>query len=296
MQLHPEVAQALLEKKPIVALESTVITHGLPRPTNFALGQTLENTVRRGGAIPATIAVLDGQVYIGLTSDQLETLAHTPADKASLWNLGALIAGGKNAGTTVAATMFLAHKANISVFATGGIGGVHRHPFDESADLTELSRTPLLVVCAGPKSILDLEATLERLESLGVGLLGYGCDFLPAFYAPQSPYKLPSRVDSPEEAVGAFLATRSLGLPASLVLKPISAGLDYAQVQRWVEQATHEAARKGVQGKAVTPFLLNRLNELSGGETLKANLTLLEENSALAAAIAVHLSQAASIG
>jgi pseudouridine-5'-phosphate glycosidase len=293
MRLHPEIAQALQTHQAIVALESTVITHGLPRPMNLQLAQKLEETVRQVGAIPATIAILKGEVVVGLTSDELKAIAaDDSADKASLWNLGALVAQGKSAGTTVASTAFLAHKAGLQVFATGGIGGVHPHPYDESADLLELSRTPILVVSAGPKSILDLAATIERLESLGVALLGYKTHHLPAFHSPTSPYPLPARVESAQEAAQAFRAARALGLPgASLVLNPISRGLDFAQVQRWVEQATQEAARAGIGGKALTPFLLRRISELSGGQTDQANLRLLEENARLAAQIAVALSQ-----
>ncbi|GIW34844.1 pseudouridine-5'-phosphate glycosidase [Meiothermus sp.] len=293
MRVHPEVAQALRARQAVVALESTVITHGLPRPLNLELAQKLEDTVRQAGAIPATIAILKGEVVVGLTPDELQAIAaDDTADKASLWNLGALVAQGKNAGTTVASTTFLAHKAGIQVFATGGIGGVHPHPYDESADLLELSRTPIVVVSAGPKSILDLAATLERLESLGVALLGYKTNHLPAFHSPTSPYPLPARVESAQEAARAFRTARDLGLPgASLVLNPISKGLEFSQVQRWVEQATQEAARTGVGGKALTPFLLRRISELSGGQTDEANLRLLEENARLAAQIALALAQ-----
>lgn len=293
MRLHPEVAQALALHQPVVALESTVITHGLPRPTNLELARALEAIVRENGALPATIAVLRGEVVVGLSAEELEHIAHDEtADKASLWNLGAILAQGRSAGTTVATTTFLAHKAGIAVFATGGIGGVHPHPYDESADLIELSRTPMVVVSAGPKSILDLSATLERLESLGVALLGYRTDFLPAFHSPSSPYKLPARVETPQEAAQAFRAARELGLPgASLILNPVSKGLDFAQVEVWVQSATQEAARAGVQGKALTPYLLSRLAELSGGQTVQVNLRLLEENARLAAQIAVALAQ-----
>jgi len=293
MRVHPEVAHGLRDRQAVVALESTVITHGLPRPLNLELARKLEDTVRQAGAIPATIAILKGEVVVGLTPDELEAIAaDDTADKASLWNLGALVAQGKSAGTTVASTTFLAHKAGIRVFATGGIGGVHPHPYDESADLLELSRTPIVVVSAGPKSILDLAATLERLESLGVALLGYRTNHLPAFHSPSSPYLLPARVESAQEAARAFRAAQELGLPgASLVLNPISRGLDFVQVQRWVEQATQEAARLGIGGKALTPFLLRRISELSGGQTDEVNLRLLEENARLAAQIALALAQ-----
>ncbi|MDX2003848.1 MAG: pseudouridine-5'-phosphate glycosidase [Meiothermus sp.] len=291
MRFHPEVAQALAENKPVVALESTVITHGLPRPMNLQLAQTLEQTVRTQRAVPATIALLKGEVVVGLSAEELEAVAaDASADKASLWNLGAIVAQRRSAGTTVAATSFLAVKAGIQVFATGGIGGVHPQPFDESADLIELSRTPILVVSAGPKSILDLAATVERLESFGVALLGFRTDRLPAFHSPGSPYALPARVESAQEAAAAFQAARELGLPgATLVLNPVSQGLDFKVVGQWVEQATQEAARAGVQGKSLTPFLLRRLSELSGGQTDAVNLRLLEENTRLAAQIAAAL-------
>ncbi|WP_299429393.1 pseudouridine-5'-phosphate glycosidase [uncultured Meiothermus sp.] len=293
MRLHPEVAHALHTRQAVVALESTVITHGLPRPLNLELARKLEDTVRQVGATPATIAILPGEVVVGLTRDELEAIAaDDTADKASLWNLGALVAQGRSAGTTVASTTFLAHQAGIRVFATGGIGGVHPHPYDESADLLELSRTPIVVVSAGPKSILDLAATLERLESLGVALLGYQTHHLPAFHSSTSPYPLPARVESAREAAQAFHTARELRLPgATLVLNPISKGLDFDQVQRWVEQATQEAARAGVGGKALTPFLLRRISELSEGQTDEANLRLLEENARLAAQIALALAQ-----
>ena len=292
MRVYPDVAQALQTRQAVVALESTVITHGLPRPVNLELARRLEDTVRQAGGIPATIAILKGEVVVGLTPDELEAIANAEnAEKASLWNLGALVAQGKNAGTTVAATAFLAHKVGIQVFATGGIGGVHPHPYDESADLLVLSRTPIMLVSAGPKSILDLAATLERLESLGVALLGYKTHYLPAFHSPTSPYLLPVRVESPQEAARVFRAARELELPgANLVLNPVSEGLDFAQVQRWVEQATQEAARLGVTGKALTPFLLRRISELSGGQSDKVNLRLLVENARLATQIALALS------
>jgi pseudouridine-5'-phosphate glycosidase len=228
---------------------------------------------------------------VGLTRQQLQAIAaDRDADKASLWNLGAIVGQKRSAGTTVATTTFLAHKAGISVFATGGIGGVHPHPFDESADLLELSRTPILVVCAGAKSILDLPATLERLESYGVGLIGYRTHTLPAFHTRQSPFQLPARVETPGEAAGVLQASRTLGLPAAtLVLNPVSEGLEYAQVQDWVQEANREAAAGGVKGKALTPFLLRKLSELSGGLTDQVNLRLLRENAALAAQIALAM-------
>ncbi|WP_049777868.1 pseudouridine-5'-phosphate glycosidase [Allomeiothermus silvanus] len=288
MRLSAEVETALREGQPVVALESTVITHGLPRPLNLHTAQRLEAAVREEGAIPATIAVLGGEVVAGLGSQELEQLAlDDKADKASLWNLAALAAQGKNAGTTVATTTFLAHRAGIAVFATGGIGGVHPDPYDESADLTELARTPIIVVCSGAKSILNLAATLERLESYGVTLLGYRTDKFPAFHTPESPFSLPAKAESPQEVARIYARARELGLPsATLVTNPVSRGLPFEQVQAWVEQANQEAARHGIQGKSLTPYLLRRISELSGGQTDQVNLRLLEENARLAARIA----------
>lgn len=297
MRLHPEVQEALAKNQPVVALESTVITHGLPRPTNLELARKLERAVREEGAVPATIAILDGEIRVGLTDQQLEAIAFAASvEKASLWNLAAIMAQGKHGGTTVATTAFLAYKAGIPVFATGGIGGVHpgqagMASYDESADLFELSRTPIVVVSAGPKSILDLAATLERLESFGVTLLGYRTSKLPAFHTRESPFDLPARVETPAEAAAVFAQARRLLPGATLVMNPVSQGLEWAQVQGWVEQANQEAARSGVHGKALTPFLLSRLAELSGGATVEVNLRLLEENARLAARIAAALSQ-----
>lgn len=293
MRLSAEVETALREGQPVVALESTVITHGLPRPLNLQTAQKLEAAVREEGAIPATIAVLGGEVVAGLSAGELERLAlDDKADKASLWNLAALAAQGKNAGTTVATTTFLAHRAGVAVFATGGIGGVHPDPYDESADLTELSRTPIVVVCSGAKSILDLAATLERLESYGVTLLGYRTDKFPAFHTPESPFSVPAKAESPQEVARIYARARELRLPsATLVTNPVSRGLPFEQVEGWVEQANQEAARHGIQGKSLTPYLLRRISELSGGQTDQVNLRLLEENARLAARIAGALVQ-----
>ncbi|WP_276953717.1 pseudouridine-5'-phosphate glycosidase [Allomeiothermus silvanus] len=293
MRLSAEVETALREGQPVVALESTVITHGLPRPLNLQTAQKLEAAVREEGAIPATIAVLGGEVVAGLSAGELERLAlDDKADKASLWNLAALAAQGKNAGTTVATTTFLAHRAGVAVFATGGIGGVHPDPYDESADLTELSRTPIVVVCSGAKSILNLAATLERLESYGVTLLGYRTDKFPAFHTPESPFSVPAKAESPQEVARIYARARELGLPsATLVTNPVSRGLPFEQVQGWVEQANQEAARHGIQGKSLTPYLLRRISELSSGQTDQVNLRLLEENARLAARIAGALVQ-----
>ncbi len=293
MRVLPEVEIALREGRPVVALESTVITHGLSRPENLGVAQTMAEAVRQGGATPAVIAILAGEVRVGLEDDELAALAADPsAEKASLWNLAALVVGRKNAGTTVAATALLAHRAGIQVFATGGIGGVHPTPYDESADLMALARTPILVVSSGMKSILDLGATLERLESLGIAAVGYRTNQLPAFHSPQSPYPLPARVTEPGEAAEVYRAQLELGTgSALLVFNPVSRGLDYDEVAAWVESANAEARQRGVQGKALTPFLLRRLAELSGGRTDEVNRRLLVENARLAAEIARALAE-----
>ncbi|WP_018112422.1 pseudouridine-5'-phosphate glycosidase [Thermus igniterrae] len=276
--------------EPLVALESAVLTHGLPYPLNLRTVEALEEAVRGEGAIPRTIALVRGEVRVGLTPEEREALARGGAEKASLWNLAALLAQGKSAGTTVAATVHLAHRHGIGVFATGGIGGVHPEPFDESADLMALARTPILVVSSGPKAILDLRATLERLETLGVSVVGYRTDRLPAFFSPDSPFPVPARVETPLEAARVFRKARALGLGAVLLVNPVSQGLPYEEVARFVEEANHQAAREGVFGKALTPYLLRRLSELTGGETDRVNERLLRENARLAAQVALALS------
>jgi pseudouridylate synthase len=288
--LAPEVAAALANRQAVVALESTVISHGLPYPLNLQTAKTLEATVRAGGAIPATIAILDGVVKVGLVEADLERLAKGGVDKASLWNLPTLLARGGSGGTTVAATVHLARTAGIEVFATGGIGGVHHDHFDESADLPALARTSCIVVCAGPKSILNLAATLERLETLGIPVVGYGTDFFPAFHSPSSPFRVPGRCDTPEQVARTLRAAQAMSqYQAILVTNPLLDGLPFDQVQAWVETATHEAREQGIGGKNLTPFLLRRLSELSDGETDRANERLLAANALLGAKIAVAL-------
>ncbi len=290
IEFTQEIRDALASKQPIVALESTVISHGLPYPYNLSTGLALESEVRVSGAIPATIAVLDGKVHVGLVHDQIERLAQGNLEKVSLWNLPALIAKGASGGTTVAATAHLARLVGIEVFATGGIGGVHFDDFDESADLPALARTSVTVVCAGAKSILNLPATLERLETLGVPVVGYGTDVFPAFHSAESPYSVPSRLDTPYEIATAFRAARALNLhQALMVMNPIKDGLPFNQVQTWVEAANHEARREGIHGKYLTPFLLRRISALSGGETDRVNGVLLRANARLGGEIAVAL-------
>ncbi len=292
MRVDPNVREALMARRPVVALESAVITHGFARPKNLEVARAMARAVEAAGAVPAVLAIVEGEVRVGLTDAEVASLAEREAEKATLWNLASLVAQGKTAGTTVAATAHLAARAGIGVFATGGIGGVHHQPFDESADLVALARTPIVIVSSGMKSVLRLEATLERLETLGVTVVGYRTGWLPAFHSPRSPYPLPARVEDAREVAGIFRAQRRLGLGgALLVFNPVSEGLAYETVQAWTEAANREAASRGMAGKALTPFLLRRLSELSGGRTDEVNVRLLLENARLAAAIAVAMAE-----
>ena len=296
--LNPEVKAALKAHRPIVALESAVITHGLPRPENLLLAQQLEQEVRQQGAIPATIALLGGNVHIGLTAEELDYLASgkDPARKISVRDFGVAIAKKENGGTTVAATLVAAHRAGVQVFATGGIGGVHRDaPFDMSADLPELGRTPLVVVCAGAKAILDLPATLETLETMGVAVVGYQTDEFPAFYSASSGLKLTIQAQTPAEVAEIARSQWEMGISSAVLVvqpPPAEAALPHEQVDAVIDQAIREAAEKGIRGAAVTPFLLGRVSELSGGASLRTNLALLRNNARLAAQIAAQLQQA----
>jgi pseudouridine-5'-phosphate glycosidase len=269
--LHPEVKAALKARRPVVALESAVITHGLPRPENLLLAQQLEQEVREQAAVPATIALLGGNVHIGLSTEELDYLASgkDPARKISVRDFGVAIARRENGGTTVAATLVAAHRAGVQVFATGGIGGVHRDaPFDMSADLPELGRTPLVVVCAGAKAILDLPATLETLETMGVAVIGYQTDEFPAFYSASSGLKLTIQAQTPGEVAEIARAQWQIGITSAVLVvqpPPAEAALPHEQVDRIINQAVREAAEKGIRGSAVTPFLLGRVSELSGG-------------------------------
>ncbi|MBI4770259.1 MAG: pseudouridine-5'-phosphate glycosidase [Chloroflexi bacterium] len=301
--ISPEVAVALARGAPVVGLESTVITHGLPRPQNLELARTLEATVRAAGAVPATVALLGGKVRVGLSEAELQRLANAEgALKISRRDFGPAIARGADGGTTVAATMLACHRAGVGVFATGGIGGVHRGgppettapTWDISADLPELARTPVVVVCAGAKAILDLPATLEWLETHGVPVIGYGVDEFPAFYSRESGLEVSARVDSPAEAAAAVRAQRALGLTGGVLVAvpcPAEAALPPAEAGAAIETALAQAAAQGVRGKAVTPFLLARVAELTGGRSLLANLALLENNARVAAEIAAALAE-----
>jgi pseudouridylate synthase len=286
VSINPDVKMALAQGQPVVALESTVMTHGLPAPDNLKLARDLEESVRSQGAVPATIGVISGVVKVGLTAAEMNYLATCKAYKATLWNLGWLSAHRHDAGTTVATTLHAAQLAGIRVFATGGIGGVHHDAFDESADLLALSRYSMITVCAGPKSILNVAATLERLETLGVPVLGYRSDYLAGFHVPQTNLALATRCDDASEIAMCFLRHRQFGLGGGiLVSNPVSEGLDPDALDRWLAEA-HQRAGAQVSGKDVTPFLLAQLAELSGGESVTINLRLLKENAVLAAEIA----------
>jgi pseudouridine-5'-phosphate glycosidase len=296
-----EVSEALRTHRPVVALESTIISHGMPYPDNLTTAQAVEQVVRDHGAVPATIALVDGVLRIGLDDAGLERLANDPnVAKASRKDLPALIAAGATAGTTVAATMFLAHRAGIGIFATGGIGGVHRgaeQTYDISADLTELGSTAVTVVCAGAKSILDLPKTLEVLETQGVPVIGVGTDEFPAFFTPASGLPVDHRVDSAKELARVVALHRSLGLPGGvLVANPIPAAdaLVASEIDAIISQALADADREGVTRKEVTPFLLARINELTDGRSLIANVALIRNNAAFAADLAVALAETGS--
>lgn len=294
----PEVADALAGGRAVVALESTIISHGLPRPDNLDVARRIEQAVRGAGAVPATIAVVGGTVRIGLDLEALTTVA-TAGDvaKASVRDLAMVVAAGGHAATTVAATSHLAHCAGITVFATGGLGGVHRQAsatFDESADLTALARTPIAVVCSGVKSILDIGATLERLETLGVGVVGYRTDRFPGFYRTDSGFSVHWRVDSTDEVAGILRARAALGtdVAALIIANPLPEAeqVDAVVHDRALAEGLAAAEAAGVRGKAVTPFLLDHFHRVTGGESLRANIAIILRNATLAAQIAVAAS------
>jgi len=294
--LNDEVAAALHSGAPLVALESTVITHGLPYPENISTALQMEAAVREGGAIPATIAIIRGQIQVGLTTDQIEYLALRPQNeirKCSRRDLPVVLAQKLDGSTTVAGTMILAHLAGIAIFATGGIGGVHRgHPFDVSADLLELGRTPVTVVCAGAKSILDLPLTLEVLETQGVPVFGYQTDELPAFYSRSSGLPVSARLDTPMAVAQTIQARDDLGLSTGILVTvpvPAEAELPLAMAEKAIAQATREADEAGIQGAAATPWLLQRVAELTEGRSRGANQALLAHNGFVAAQIAAAL-------
>ena len=295
LYLAPEVAAALRDNAPVVALESTLITHGLPWPENAATAVAMEEAVRESGAIPATIAVLGGRITVGLSREQIEDLAQRPLGsvrKCSRRDLPIVVARAEDGATTVAGTMIVAHAAGIRVFGTGGIGGVHRGaPFDVSADLLELGRTPVAVVCAGPKAILDLPLTLEVLETHGVPVIGLGTDTLPGFYTRSSGLPIDLRVESPREAAQIVAAaTRMNARHGVLIVVPVPASeTSGGDVDAAIERAVAEADAQRIRGKALTPFLLHRVSELSGGESQRANQALLVHNARTAGLIVREL-------
>ena len=297
LDISPEVKAALNERKPVVALESTIISHGMPYPKNVETALRVEQTIRDNGAVPATIAVIGGRLKAGLSRGEIEHLgkAGRAVAKASRRDLPALVARGVDGATTVATTMIIAHMAGLRIFATGGIGGVHRGAettMDISADLEELAQTPVMVVCAGAKSILDLGLTLEYLETKGVPVIGYGTDELPAFYTRKSGFSVDYRADSPEELAAMFRAQRDLGYRGGmLVTNPIPEqyAMDKEVIDAAIAQALSECEEKGVHGKETTPFLLARVVELTGGESLESNIRLVLNNAALAARTACAL-------
>jgi pseudouridylate synthase len=296
LNVSPEVAEARAGKKPIVALESTIITHGMPYPMNIETARSVEEAVRGAGAVPATIALIDGRFRIGLNDAEIERLGELTGGvvKASRRDLGPVAARKGSAGTTVAATMFIAELARIEIFATGGIGGVHRgaeETFDISADLVELSRTRVAVVCAGAKSILDIEKTLEFLETQGVAIVGYRCDQFPAFYARSSGFRLEHRCDGLHDLARMIRLQRDIGPGGLLIANPIpdTHALEEEAIEARIAEAVADAKAQGVGKKEATPFLLKRVVELTGGRSLEANIALIKNNAILAAQAAAEL-------
>ena len=299
LDISPEVKAALDEGRPVVALESTIISHGMPYPKNVETALRVEQTIRDNGAVPATIAVIGGRLKAGLSRGEIEHLgkAGRAVAKASRRDLPALVARGADGATTVTTTMIIAHMAGIRIFATGGIGGVHRGAettMDISADLEELAQTPVMVVCAGAKSILDLGLTLEYLETKGVPVIGYGTEELPAFYTRKSGFGVDYRVDSPAELAAVYAAQRELGYKGGmLVTNPIPEeyAMDKAVIDAAIEQALAEAKAQGVHGKETTPFLLARVVALTGGNSLESNIQLVLNNARLASLTAAALAK-----
>jgi pseudouridine-5'-phosphate glycosidase len=294
LTINDEVRFALANNQPVVALESTVIAHGLPRPQNLATAAKLEQIVRDAGSTPVTIAVLDGELCVGLTTEQIERIANSDGiRKLSTKDLAIAVAQKWNGATTVASTMWIAHRAGIKVFATGGIGGVHRGALpDVSADLPELARTAMIVVCSGAKIVLDLPATREWLETNSVTVVGYQCDEMPAFYSRSSGLPVDVRCDSPDEVVKIFQAQGELAVESALLVTvpvPAEAEVESALLEKILDHSLAEAERQKITGRDVTPFLLARMSEQSKGATLKANIALLENNAQVAAHIASAL-------
>ena len=297
LDISPEVSAALAAGKPVVALESTIISHGMPYPQNVKTAMEVEQIIRDNGAVPATIAIIGGRLKAGLTPEEIEYFGKKGPEiaKASRRDLPVLVARGQDGACTVTTTMMIAHMAGIGVFATGGIGGVHRGAettMDISADLEELGQTPVMVICAGAKSILDLGLTLEYLETKGVPVIGYGTDELPAFYTRTSGFGVDYRLDTPAELAAAFHAQRAMGLKGGmLVTNPIPEeySMDPAVINKAIDQAIAECQAQGVHGKATTPFLLARVKDLTGGDSLDSNIQLVFNNARLAARTAAEL-------
>ena len=297
LDVNPEVAQAVAQGKPVVALESTIISHGMPYPQNVETALQVERIIRENGAVPATIAVLGGRLKAGLTKEEIEYLGKQgqAVTKASRRDLSVLVAQGADGATTVTTTMMIAHMAGIKIFATGGIGGVHRGAettMDISADLEELGQTDVMVVCAGAKAILDLPLTLEYLETKGVPVIGYGTNELPAFYTRKSGFGVDYELDTPEELAAAFHAERELGMKnGMLVTNPIPEkySMDHKVIDKAIEQALAEAKAQGIHGKETTPFLLAKVKDLTGGDSLESNIQLVYNNAVLGAKTACAL-------
>jgi pseudouridine-5'-phosphate glycosidase len=291
LNIAPEVANAIRDNRPVVALESTVIAHGLPRPQNLQTARRLEEIVRESGAVPATIAISEGKLTVGLSDNQIKSLADdSGVRKISTRDISLAVAQGWHGATTVASTIWIAHRAGIKVFATGGIGGIHRGSLpDVSADLPELARTPIIVVCSGAKLVLDLPATREWLETHAVTVVGYQCDELPAFYSRGSGLRVDARVETPVDVLNIFHAQQTLGIQSALlVVVPVPAEFEVPteELQLVLTTALEDADWKGIAGPALTPFLLSQMAERSGGTTLRANIALLENNARVAAEIA----------
>ena len=298
LDIAPEVQQAVAEGRPVVALESTIISHGMPYPQNVETALNVEKIIRENGAVPATIAIIGGRLKAGLTPQEIDYLGKSghAVTKASRRDLPILVAEGRDGATTVTTTMMIAHMAGIRIFATGGIGGVHRGAettMDISADLEELAQTPVMVVCAGAKSILDLGLTLEYLETKGVPVIGYGTKELPAFYTRKSGFGVDYRQDTPEQLAAAFHAQREMGLKTGmLVTNPIPEqySMDPNEINGVIARAVEEARSLGIHGKETTPFLLAKIKDITGGDSLAANIQLVYNNAALAARTAAALS------
>ncbi len=297
LDIAPEVKEALDSGRPVVALESTIISHGMPYPQNVETALAVENIVRQNGAVPATIAIIGGRLKAGLSRDEIEYFGKKGPDiaKASRRDLPVLVSRKDDGACTVTTTMMIANMAGISVFATGGIGGVHRGAettMDISADLEELGQTPVMVICAGAKAILDLGLTLEYLETKGVPVIGYGTEVLPAFYTRQSQFNVDYRLDTPAELAAAFHAQRVLGLKAGMLVAnpiPVEYSMDPKVINDAIDQAIAECNEQGIHGKETTPFLLARVAELTGGDSLDSNIQLVFNNAALAAKTAAEL-------